>query len=344
MQPTEDDGVHRARIHNTALILAAVVVVIAGLRAAGEILVPFLLAVFLSALAIPPLFWLQRRQVPTVPAVVLVMSVMVLILVLLAAYVGAAINDFLGELPTYRERLDGQIQALAAWLDDYGIYLSVDALRQYVDPGQAFQLLGDTLRGLGGVLSNAFVILVTVVFILLEAAAFPAKLHRAFNPEGDALRFFDTFAESVQEYLAIKTLVSLITGATITLWLLMVGLDFPFLWGLVAFLLNFIPNIGSLIAAIPAVLLALVQLGPLATLWVVLGYGLVNAVAGNFLEPRLMGAGLGLSTLVVVLSLFFWGWVLGPVGMLLSVPLTMILKIALDQRSDTRWLAVLLGR
>ena len=119
--------------------------------------------------------------------------------------------------------------------------------------------------------------------------------------------------------------------------------DYPLLWGLLAFLLNYIPNLGSIIAAVPTVLLTLVQLGWSAALIVFAGYSVVNVVIGSFIEPRFMGKGLGLSTLVVFLSLVFWGWVLGPVGMLLSVPLTMTLKIALESSEENRWLAKLLS-
>ena len=157
------------------------------------------------------------------------------------------------------------------------------------------------------------------------------------------LQHIDKFLISVKEYLAIKTLVSMGTGGVITLWLYILGVDHYMLWGVVAFLLNYIPNIGSIIAAVPAVLLALVQLGAPAAGLTGLGYIVVNTVMGNMVEPRYMGKGLGLSTLVVFLSLVFWGWLLGTVGMLLSVPLTMILKIALEYNPDTRWLALLLS-
>ncbi|MFQ5519051.1 MAG: AI-2E family transporter [Mariprofundus sp.] len=133
------------------------------------------------------------------------------------------------------------------------------------------------------------------------------------------------------------------TGIFISIWLAVIGVDYPLLWGLVAFLFNFVPNIGSIIAAVPAVLLALIQLGSGEALMAGVGYVIANVVMGNVVEPKFMGKGVGLSTLVVFLSLVFWGWVLGPVGMLLSVPLTMIVKLALESRADTQWLAVLLG-
>ena len=143
--------------------------------------------------------------------------------------------------------------------------------------------------------------------------------------------------------MAIKTLISLVTGIFITIWLTIIGVDYPLLWGPLTFALNYVPNIGSIIAALPAVLLAIIQLGLMRALLAAAGYIVINLLMGSVVEPRFMGRGLGLSTLVVFLSLLFWGWILGPVGMLLSVPLTITAKIALDSRDDTRWIAVLLG-
>jgi len=204
-------------------------------------------------------------------------------------------------------------------------------------------MVGRTLSGFGGVLSNAFLILLTVIFILLEASSFPRKLRETLSDPQSQLPYFQRFTETVNRYMAIKTTISLVTGGLIAGFLAVLGVDFPLLWGMVAFLLNYIPNIGSLIAAIPAVLMALVQLGLGPAVVTALGFVGVNIAMGTFIEPRFMGRGLGLSTLVVFLSLVFWGWVLGPVGMLLSVPLTMTVKIALEANPDTHWLAVLLG-
>ena len=162
------------------------------------------------------------------------------------------------------------------------------------------------------------------------------------KPE-QSLKRFQAISSSINRYMVIKTITSLSTGIVIGIWLWFLGVDYALLWALLAFLLNFVPNIGSIIAAIPAVLLALVQFGVGKALMTALGYVAVNVIIGSLIEPRFMGRGLGLSTLVVFLSLVFWGWVLGPVGMLLSVPLTMILKIALESNDDTLWIAVILG-
>jgi predicted PurR-regulated permease PerM len=205
------------------------------------------------------------------------------------------------------------------------------------------QSAASMLATAGGVLTNSFLILLTVVFILLEAAGMPNKLRMALSDADSSLASFEKFVTSVRQYLAIKTLVSLATGVIVAAGLLLLGLDYALLWGMIAFLLNYVPNIGSIIAAVPPILLAVIQLGPAYALIVALLYLGTNIVMGNAVEPRLMGKKLGLSALVVFLSLVFWGWILGPVGMLLSVPLTMIVKIALEVNDSTRWLSILLS-
>jgi predicted PurR-regulated permease PerM len=185
--------------------------------------------------------------------------------------------------------------------------------------------------------------LLTVIFILFEASAMPKKLQLALKNPQQSFDHFARVTHSVQSYLMIKSAVSLLTGAAVVLWLVILDVDYPILWGLLAFLLNYVPNIGSIIASVPAILLALVQHGIVSALLVAGGYVIVNVVVGNIIEPRFMGKQLGLSPLVVLLSLIIWGWVLGPVGMLLSVPLTMIVKIALETTEESRWIAILLG-
>jgi predicted PurR-regulated permease PerM len=181
-----------------------------------------------------------------------------------------------------------------------------------------------------------------VIFILFEAVELPKKLSLAFSDASQSLGRFESFIKSVNRYLVIKTLVSILTGVLITCWMWVLGVDFPILWGVCAFLLNFVPNIGSIIAAVPAVLLAFVQLGGLSAGLTGMGFLVVNLIVGNVIEPRYMGKGLGLSTLVVFLSLLLWGWVFGPVGMLLSIPLTIIMKLAFEANPKMHWLAVMI--
>lgn len=329
-----------ARILITA---ASFVILVAGMRAASSILVPFLLAMFVAIICAPPLFWMQRKGVPNPLAVLSILIGIISLGLLLAAFVGTSLNDFSSALPVYQERLSEKTAAFISWLRGLGIEVSSQVLTDYFNPGKAMKMAANTLAGLSGLLTNIFLILLTVVFIMLEASGFPQKLRSALNDPEEALGRFRTFTENVNRYLALKTLFSLLTGIAIWIWLAILGVDFALLWGLVAFLLNFVPNIGSIIAAIPAVLLALIQLGMSSALLACLGYVVVNVAIGSIIEPKFMGRGLGLSTLVVFLSLVFWGWVLGPVGMVLSVPLTMILKIALESNDETRGIAIILG-
>jgi predicted PurR-regulated permease PerM len=326
------------------LTAAAFVIVVAGMKQAQDILVPFLLSGFIAIIAAPPLFFLKRHKIPTGIALLLVIGVIVLAGILLGAMVGSSVDDFSAQLPIYQERLSAQTVTLLAWLNDIGITIPRETITKLVDPAQVMQMAAVGLRSLGGLLTNTFLILLTVIFILLEASSFPNKLQRIMANPTDGIAQLERFLANVQHYMAIKSATSLLTGAAVAIWLWIVDVDYPLLWGTLAFLLNFVPNIGSIIAAVPAVLLATIQHGGGGALLTMVGYLVVNGLVGNVIEPRFMGRGLGLSTLVVFLSLVLWGWVLGPVGMFLSVPLTIMVKIALDSNDDTRWIAVLLGQ
>ncbi len=320
-----------------------VVIVVAGMRAAGPLLVPLILSIFLALICEPAVLWLQRKRLPSGVAVPLVIAGVILLGLALGAIAGASLSQFSQALPRYQAHLQNQMTQVLQWLGHLGLELSAQELLAYVDPGAAMRLGAGMLSGLGELLTNSFLILLTVTFILFEASAFRRKLLAIWGHGTGSLDRFTKFAEDVYQFLAIKTLVSLATGIVIGLWVGLLGVDFPVLWGLLAFLLNYVPNLGSIIAAAPAVLLALVQFGPGWALIVAVGYVVVNVVFGNLVEPKLMGRRLGLSTLTVFVSLVFWGWVLGPVGMILSVPLTMILKIALESGEETKWIAILLG-
>lgn len=325
------------------VILAALVIIIAGVKTASALLVPFLLAIFISIICAGPFHWLQQRKVPASVALLLVIATVMLAGLLVVTLIGTSVNDFTRDLPSYQEKLRGQTLQLISYLDRFGIKVSKEILLEHFDPGAVMQSAASMLATAGGVLTNSFLILLTVIFILFEAAGLPAKLQAALPDADSSLESFEKFIAGVRQYLAIKTFVSLGTGVAVSLGLFLLGLDYPLLWGLIAFFLNYVPNIGSIIAAVPAVLLAVVQLGAVQALIVAAIYLSINVIMGNAVEPKLMGRKLGLSSLVVFISLVFWGWILGPVGMLLSVPLTMVVKIALEVNDSTRWLAILLG-
>ncbi len=338
-----DDNVKRTAKAPAVLILASFVIVVAGMKAASSILVPFFLAAFIAVICTPPLFWLQRKGVPKVLALTFILAAILIVGLLFGALIGPSLNDFLRSLPDYQERLSTHIGTLISWLREKGVNIPAEEVPRTFNPGWVMNLVGDILSTLSSVLTNAFLILLTVVFILLEAADLPKKLRVVLKNPERSLSTIEKFSQEAKRYLVIKTLISAASGLAIWLWLLILGVDYPVLWGTLVFLLNYVPNIGSIIAALPVVLLALVQLGVGSALLTVLGFLVINGVIGNILEPKLMGKGLSLSAVVVFLSLVFWGWVLGPIGMILSVPMTSLVKIALESYEETRRLAIMLG-
>ena len=335
--------IERPATSQMLITIAAFVIVVAGMSAAKVILVPFLLSVFIAIICAPPLFWLQRKGLPKWLALLIIVSGVLFIGLVIGSLVGSSVDDFSRNLPSYEHKLQQQTASFITWLGTKGFDSSSLALTELFHPGTAVKFTATLFNGLGSALTNTFLILMTVIFILLEAAGMPAKLARVFGGSEETLERFNEFISNIKHYMVIKTLSSLLTGLLVFLLLTIVGVDYPLLWGLLAFAMNFVPNIGSILAAIPVVVLTLIQLDPLQALLVAIGYLVINMLIGTALEPRFMGRELGLSTLVVFLSLLFWGWVLGPVGMLLSVPLTNTAKIALGSRDDTRWIAVLLG-
>jgi AI-2 transport protein TqsA len=328
-------------------IIAAFVVVVAGMSAAKSIINPILLAAFISIISLPPLMWLKERKVPLGVSLLIVMFVVLVFLFLVASLVASSVTTFSAKLTLYAAKFKVQTDAALGWLEQN--HVDVDSLKldKVLNAAAVMQLVGMFLDQLVGMLTNGVLILLTFIFMILEAAILPDKLDTIFRKSKASLKRkrerVKFFMSTVNRYIALQTVISLATGVCVAIFLTIMGVDFALLWGVIAFLLNYIPNIGSIIAAVPAVLLTIIQFGLGRAGEVVAGYLVINMILGNVVSPRLMGRGLGLSTLVVFLSLIFWGWILGPVGMLLSVPLTMTVKIALDSSENTRWAAILLG-
>jgi AI-2 transport protein TqsA len=326
----------------TRLLVAAAcfVVVIAGLRAATAVVLPFLVAGFLAVVSVPLMRWLERHRVPRPLAILSTVLAAVGVIGLLGLVVGHSVTEYTLAAPRYQSRLQDLMDSVVTLLEDFGVpaeeWRALDLL-----PQDLFDMVGVVLGALTSFASNTFLVLLTAIFIMMEAAGFSAKLRLAFGADASFWQF-EQMTQQVQKYLVIKTAISAGTGIVVGLWVGALGLDFALLWGLVAFILNFIPSLGSIIAAIPAVLLAVLQFGLARAGVIAVGYVGINIIFGNFMEPMFMGRRLGLSTLVVFVSLVFWGWVWGPIGMLFSVPLTMVIKIALENTKEFRWVAVML--
>jgi predicted PurR-regulated permease PerM len=281
--------------------------------------------------------------VPKAVAIIIVLLVVIVFGLILAVLIGNSVSDFTRAWPTYQDNFMKMVSRTISYLNAEGVEIPRETVLQMLNPGEIMNMIGSMLTTLTSMLSDAVLILITVVFILLEAAGLPAKITAVWGRDSTTMEDLNEFAKIMQKYIALKTGVSLITGLIIGFAMMVVGIDFALLWGLLAFLLNYVPTIGSLIAAIPPTILAFIQFGWVQALIVLSIFLVINMTIGNVIEPRAMGRSLGLSTLIVFVSLVFWGWVLGPVGMLLSVPLTMSVKLYLESRAGTQWIAIMLG-
>ena len=333
-----------ASLRSPIVVLASLVVVLAGVKLAADVVAPFLLSIFLSVLTWPIVYWLHQHRVPKFAAILIVVAGVIGFFSLIGVIGVNALTGFNQNLPAYQQRLQSVFAPLVTWIEGVLGPLNLESPVSEDTWRDALSFVANTLLQFGSAVSKGLLAVLTVLFMLLEAFRMPAKLTQALGAaEKTWWAGFSTFAISIQKYLAIKTLTSLATGILAGLWVWILGIDYALFWGLLAFLLNYIPNIGSFIAGTPAVLMALVQFGIGSALLVAIGYLVINVVIGGVLEPQTMGSGIGLSPLVVLMSLVIWGWLLGGVGMVLSTPLTMSAKIALDSFSDTRWMSTLMG-
>jgi AI-2 transport protein TqsA len=325
------------------IMLGMLVIILAGIRFAADIVVPFILSLFIAVVLNPVVQLLVRWRVPRGLAVTLLITFIIMVAVLLLSYLGTSLNELARTLPQYRSSLVVPMENLQPWLQRFGLDVSVKELGKYIDPNAAMTLVTGLLTQLTNAMSSIFLLLLTVVFMLFEVPQLPAKMQQMMIRPVEGMAAIQKAIDSVSHYLVLKTAISLVTG--LVAWAMLAALDvrFAFIWGMLAFALNYIPNIGSVLAAVPPILQVLVFGNVYDALVVLAGYLAINMVFGNILEPRIMGRGLGLSTLVVFLSLIFWGWLLGPVGMLLSVPLTIIVKIGLENTQGGQHIAVLLS-
>lgn len=324
------------------LRIASLVVIAAALRAASSVIIPFMMALMLAIVSTPPLAWLERRRVPEPVAATLILFANIAVFGLGAIVVASSASDFGDAVPRYRARFGELTQSTLVWLAMHRVHVPQSAFGQILSPGNVLSVGANMVQQLASVVSDTVIVLLILGFLLFESRAFSRKMSVLTEKGGAIPARFSAIATEVQKYLFIKTIVSVAMGLVLGVYVAVLGVDFAVLWGLVSFLLNFVPNVGGFIAAIPPVALALVTLGPGRALAVAIGFVVTHMVLGNILEPAWMGRRLGLSATVVFLSLLFWGFLWGPGGMFLSVPLTMVTRILLEGSEKTRWMALLL--
>ena len=323
-------------------ILCGIVILLAALKAAASIAVPLLLGATIAVAFAPTAERLERRGLPSfVSAGVTIVAVLAVVGAMGGIIVGA-VADLSESLPEYQAQLTAAREAVLRWLVARDLEDVAASVEQINPAASAGAMVTRTLISAGDVLGDGFLVLLIAVFIQLEATTIKDKLRIALGSAQPVEQTLGAIGE-VQRYLIVKTALSLANGVLLGFWCYLWGLSNPVLWGVLAFALNFVPIVGSLISAVIPVALALVELGVGSALGVAAGYGMVNLLVDNVLEPRLMGRALGLSPLVLLLSMLIWGYVLGPVGALLSVPLTVAVRIFLDYHDNLRWIALLMA-
>lgn len=326
-----------------AVNFAAFIVIIAGVMYADSIVTSLLMALFISVICAQPIYWLQKKKIPQGLAITIVFFLIVGIIFGFGELIANSFSSFSEDAPMYEKNLRDMGNSVLNLIQSYGINVSTDKMTSMFDPSKIMSVTAGFLGQLGGFMGNAFTIFFLALFLLLEVDGIPIKIKAILKGSASSIDYLNIIGSSIRHYLSIKTLTSLLTGVFVWISLSIIGVDYAIIWALIAFLLNYIPNIGSIIAAIPAVMFSLVQLGFSGVIYTTAVFVVVNMIVGNVIEPKMMGKGLGLSTFVVFLSLIFWGFVMGTVGMFLSVPLTMAIKIMLEQNPKTKWIAIILG-
>ncbi|TWO28865.1 AI-2E family transporter [Campylobacter lanienae] len=323
--------------------VASFVIIISGLSLASSIVVPFLLAVFIAIIVYPILEMMSKIHINRFFAFIILIGICGSGLWFLGNVIAGAIVKFSTDLPLYKAKIDIFIDNLIIYAKDQADIDISNNLLSFINLDKLIITTSNLLLQTGSLVTQSFLVFLLLAFILFESQIFKQKVEYFAIKDPSALHIANTFISNLKRYLAIKTISSIATGMIVWGFLILFDVPHALLWAVLAFILNYIPTIGSIIAAIPAILVSLAVNDISATLWLTLIYLIVNISIGNFIEPRFLGKGLGISTLVVILSLLFWGFIFGIGGMFLAVPLTMSIKIALDANPRTKFISILLS-
>jgi predicted PurR-regulated permease PerM len=321
---------------------AALVVLLGALKLATPLVVTILLAAFLAIVSAPLMFWLVQHGVHRFLAVLAAVAADVAFFGTMAALAASGLDALVSAMPRYQARVADLRGEASIWLKTQGLPDLGDLLPT-LSQADTGRIVGTAIAEVARALTSLVLVLLIVAFLLVELLGIEDKLRLVFRHPEIGIEQFRRAAAHVQRYIVVKTAANLLTGALVWLWLAAFRVDFAMLWGMCAFMLNYIPTVGSALVGIPVLAVTLLQYGFGTGLVVGLGYVLINTAIAALVEPRVFGQALGLSPLVVFVSMVCWGWLWGPVGAVLSVPLTVIVKIALAYMEGYEWLSRMLG-
>ncbi|MBF6398973.1 AI-2E family transporter [Nocardia cyriacigeorgica] len=327
------------------LAMAGAVIAIAGATVFAGILGPVFLALMLTIAVQPVQGWARKKGWPAwLGMLVAVVAVSAILFGLIGALVVSA-AQLATELPKYTDNLDDLLSGVREFLADAGVDQErISTALSSVDLGKLVRYLDDVLAGLLGVFSNLFFVMALLLFMAVDGMTIGRRMRIVQRVRPDIAYALTSFVQGTRKYLIVSTvfgvIVAVLDGGA--LWLL--GVPLPVLWAVLSFITNYIPNIGFVIGLVPPALLALLDGGPMAMVWVIVVYSVINFVIQSIIQPKFVGDAVGLSVTVTFLSLVFWSWVLGALGALLAIPLTLLVKaLLLDIDPSTRWVDALIG-
>ncbi len=341
-QPSQSHSINMNPQPLAWINIAAITIVLTAVKFFDGVLAPLLVSVFIAFAIYPVITLVKRAKVPHIAASLLVILLFLASLGTLGGVLGSSISDILMNIDHYQASLQETLSSINLYANRAGLPIDLNLVNIESLFATTEQSMLNVASKAGNTMSNLMIILVTTGFIVVEAPVFHRKLHRHMHSE-KMLVSIDKFVYSMNRYLIAKSAISL--GKAVLIGGILWGFEVEYyvLIAVLVFLFNFIPNIGPLLAAAPLTVCALLQTGINETLVILSLYFGINFVVGNFAEPKLLGSKLGLSPLIVFLSLLFWGWLLGPVGLILSVPLTMAVKICFESSSNYQHISEVMG-
>jgi len=330
-------------VNQVALFVGMSFFIIFSLRYASDVIVPFLIALVIAIIFSPLFGWLESKKISRVLSLVFIFTLIGVFLLFFSAYVFNEIKDFIANYQEIKTKFLASENGIVHYLESFGFSLDGAKLQFVFEQYNLLDVVKKFLSQANSQFSNIFIIIFMVLFMLLEAKSFHQKILKITTDYGIDQKLFLEIVNKIKNYFMLKVKTSFLTGILVFFSLWYFSIPYYFLWAVLAFFLNFIPVVGSILASIPALIFAFMSFDFMTTLWVGICYLLINMLVGNFLEPRIMGRGLGMSALVIFISMIFWGWIFGPTGMILSVPLTMVLQYFFAQYKETQWIALLLS-
>jgi len=330
-------------INQVLIFWALLAVLLTVFKSASGLIAPFLIALSLAIVLSPLLGYLESKRIPKIISLGLIIIISLFPTIILGGYISEEVKDFSNNFETIKQQFNASLEKFSLIMNGIGISVTEEDIQKVLEKSNLGEIVKNLASRAGSQFSNIFLIFFMLAFMLMESDSFYNKMIKIAKEYGGDPQEVMKIIEKIKSYFLIKVKTSLMTALWILVVLWYYDVAYFYLWATLAFFFNFIPVIGSILAAVPPILMALIDQAMMTALWIAIWYMIINTVVGNILEPRIMGKGLGISALVIFLSMTFWGWIFGPTGMILSVPLTMVIQFLFEQYRETKWIALLLS-